>query len=286
MIDKLSSNRKHFLDKNRKRGREDRHVQNALHSMADRALTKYDPNRTALVKYAGQDYPSAKKKEDAERIPFARKPLMIGPGFAQVQIKTFVGTSNNVVFASAAGASTGTLLLLNGIIRGVQDGQHVGRRINMVRLRLKGVITPVGSVTVATDSGGMYSIVYDRSPNAAQCTYGDIFQDVFGNTTRSSLTPENPNYEGRFLVMKRVGQIHPYYTVAAAKVSGMTWRDNISTSANVNINIPMQQLLTVYNSTNGVTAASINTGALYLVLTGPGAYQFVTLGWNLTYADM
>lgn len=229
----------------------------------------------------------------AGRVPFTRQKKVLtraGGTLKPSLVKSYYqnGAATPGAINFALGTAGGTVVLLNPIVPGDLDGNRLGRRINMLNIRFKGLITPVLGTAVTTDSSNMYAIVYDRFPNAVAATYQNIFTDVAGNATQTALTPENPNFEGRFLVLKRVNLNLPFFTTGgtgANDAGTMWWRDSISSSTNIKMKINLRELLTVYNATGGATAASINTGALYLVVAGLGNWQILGCGWIIEYVD-
>lgn len=251
---------------------------------------KNDRGASSDVTTPGVAFVDPQVREQHNRIPFLKQPKLLKGNMEQVQKKTFSSLQTGITLGNSSGGGGGSFTLVNQIIKGSADGTRVGRRINMLLLRVKASLAPnaSGGLSSTADELGQYAVVYDRNPNAAACTFGTIWQDVFAGTTRTCLTPENPDYEGRFLVLKRTPLILPYYTVTAGIVSNLTWRDNIKMSCLIDFKINLKELVSVYNSTNGTTVASINTGALYICLSGgPSAkWSVPVLGWQLTYADV
>lgn len=178
---------------------------------------------------------------------------------------------SNVLSFSPAG----NIVLLNGLLQGTDVRQHVGRRSCIKGFYLRGLIQQQGA---GAGEAQMLRIllVYDRQPNAAAATVGDILQDTDtpGYTNMSFM---NINNTKRFLVLGS----HKWVQCREAVGSNQELANNIveTTPRFVDMAVPYKKLrglVTEYTGGSTATISDITTGAIWLVVIGANAneYQF------------
>lgn len=99
-------------------------------------------------------------------------------------------------------AAAGQLQLLNGCFRGTDVTEHVGRRVCIKGIGVRGYISvPAGAPTVG---GEMLRalIVYDRQPNGAAPAVADILQSA-GSGVTTNCAYSNINNTKRFVVLAK-----------------------------------------------------------------------------------
>lgn len=142
--------------------------------------------------------------------------------------------------------STGAVTLLNGVATGTDYNTRVGRKIRIRSIFIRGECTPVDATTGASTGRGI--LFYDSQSNGAGAP---AITDVLDTST--SISQLNINNRDRFKIL-------------------WDFEFNIYNSA-VRPNVVYKKkykrcnLETIYNGT-GATAASIQTGGIYLLTTG------------------
>jgi len=170
---------------------------------------------------------------------------------------------------------------------GTEIYQRNGRRINMMSMHLKGVITQTGTVTTINDYARL-AVVYDRQTNQTLPTHNDIFEDQNGNTTAS--TPGSgvkiANLD-RFKILADIKLALP--AVSATGIDGST--DPTTSTFNINRYIPLRGLVTEYAVGSGSTPniGDVTSGGVYVVgfgslATGSEGWKFVGT-WRLKFSD-
>lgn len=147
---------------------------------------------------------------------------------------------------SLACDQTGAVLLLNSIARGSDYNQRVGRILTMVgmELRFRDYVTG----TTGTDQFHRIVVVYDRQPNAAACSWNDVFGGV------GCFLPMNINNRARFVVLHdEVNYLNSAGEAGSAKYCEIVKRLEHST---------------VFNAGSVPSIADITTGSVYMLTCG------------------
>lgn len=201
---------------------------------------------------------------------------------AQVAYKTITS------FAAHATSNGATFSPANGMELGSEDGERVGRRIRMKRLRYKGYYTL--STNTAYGYGGRlrFLIVSDRANNgAAAMTYGDVMQTTLGSATDNSWNKPNIDNLSRFWVIQDRKWLIGGWRAPATVMSEPFIIDPIHTSAIFQGEVDLMGTEVVYNSGNTGTATDINTGLLgfFTVYDLSTSTITVNITWELKYDD-
>lgn len=144
---------------------------------------------------------------------------------------------------------TGFVDILNGMVRGSDYSNRIGRQIYM--MRLSGNLYSRATDTTGLDQIHRFMVVYDNQVNGVMATFANIM------TSANVFDHPLLNYRRRFEIL-----YDEMFCVNAAGESGshQCWR----------IDVPINKLVT-YNSGNAGTEADIATGALYWVYIGSRA---------------
>jgi len=194
------------------------------------------------------------------------------------------GLSTNVIVP--LNTANGNVFPTNLIAAGAGENQRIGRRIEMVSLHLKGVISQTANTTTIQDYARL-AVVYDRQPNAALTTSNNIFQDIAPDGASGSrpCSGVNPDQRERFLVLADIKLSLPASLHASGATGGV---DGAATTFNINRFIKLNGLTTHYQGDTGVIG-DVSTGALLIVGmgnlgAGSEGWQFVGT-WRIRYAD-
>ncbi len=146
-------------------------------------------------------------------------------------------------------ATTGRVSLMNGIAEGAAINQRVGRRINMVSILLRGLVSKVSANTDAAVSI-RFALAYDTQPGSALPVIDDFWDN--SATTSNLLGPRKLDYLNRFKTLST-------WTIV---VHGT---ENVSTGST---QLPWEKYVKLRKGTyyDGVlgTIASLAKGGLYL----------------------
>lgn len=160
--------------------------------------------------------------------------------------------------------TTAEFLLLNGIARGDDIGQRIGRKSLMksIEIRIRNDVNPrilpVGiepAIPPGKDQYHRVLLVYDRQTNGTAPAITDILDGQAGVLALTKL--EN---RARFqILLDKVIQLN----MSDEAGSGKFWKKYLK------VNLPIQ-----FGSGNGGTVADIKTGSLYLFWVGTSAPGF------------
>lgn len=224
--------------------------------------TAYFRNMDVEMKVAG---PARKGKRKAGKSPYKRARLSKSPAMQK-------GSNNERKWVDIRGVqafnTTGSFTLINGLIRGTDSYQRVGRRIKMTRVNVRGIVTFLQAGAAPGADLLRLQLIYDREANGATPALADILQDTSnaGATTVDSLAGLNLNNSDRFAVLKEW-----YWSIPAASNSGgaATGSQAVPTMTELCFKFTKKCNLDVrFNSGNAGTSADITTGALYVVASG------------------
>lgn len=170
--------------------------------------------------------------------------------------------------------STGSVVLLNGSVPGVQSYQRIGRRVTC-----KSITIRLGIHPTALGPAGGYAfdfarilVVYDRQTNGALPLYSDVLQDTLtaGGLANTALSNVNINNTKRFRILRDINRVFgPFANAAAggASVAGAQWcQDWQPMSHKLYIKLP--NLTTEFNAGVAGTVADVSTGGIFLVFLG------------------
>lgn len=185
--------------------------------------------------------------------------------------------STDVEQAATNMSWSGDLILLNGIARGDDIDERIGRQITMksieVHMRFEAKAPEAG----VTPSAIRVLIVYDRQTNGAALTVAQVLSSVGGPLV--TLAPKNLENRDRFQILRDMKFGLPCSVstdfMAAPKVMKFYQGVNLSTT---------------YNTGDAGTVADITTGSLYMITLASDAaagahmplYSFVS---RVRYAD-
>lgn len=178
--------------------------------------------------------------------------------------------------------NTGALILLNGMGTGADCYQRVGREVRWKAFQLDYTILPFPR-TVASADIARVMLVWDREPHSVIPIIGDILacQDNGGALTTTNESFRNMGNKDRFLILMDRRHVLPGYTNTAGQMTtvgpAVPNNDNWSQTFYEKVN---GKLATRY-SANGSTIASINNGALYLLILG--GIATASTGWDVSY---
>lgn len=156
----------------------------------------------------------------------------------------------DLVAASYALDTTGTVTLIATVPQGASVNQRVGKKIVLKSLQGRGFMF---NGTTATINDVAFIIVYDKRPTGALPAVTDILVSAAANSMN------NDANSGRFRILKRVDGL----------LSGIPATTNGDGPAqSIDFYLPISGLQTVYKAAATGAIADIEEGALYLVTVG------------------
>jgi len=210
----------------------------------------------------------ARVARDAAAAVARRAPLVLGPNIAQRGLVLNQGEFKSVdVTATAAATTASAVTLLDGIARGDEINERIGREVTLRSIQISGVsyVTPATGI----DQNHRVLIVYDRQTNAAALTAAQVLSAV------SCYAPRNLENRKRFKIL-----------------FDRTWHLNASAEPNSQRIFKFYRRLAhpvTFNAGDAGTVADIVTGSLYMVTLGsaaPGATSGeVLVSSRLRYTD-
>lgn len=163
--------------------------------------------------------------------------------------------------------STGSLILLNGLQRGDDASNRIGRsvRLNTVQANLTGTINGA-----ATTTRLRMAFVWDKYPEGVAPAYNDIYHDA------STLAFRNWTQQNRFRILKE-------YKIT---LSG-TGTDKQEFFRSIYFKMPRRYSLVKFDPSNAGNITDIQNGALFLVLFSDQATNTPTVTYKIrvTYLD-
>jgi len=191
----------------------------------------------------------------------------VNPRPNRLELKAFDVVAANTPFPAAGGS-----LILNAVPLGTDYFQRVGRKITMKSLHIKGTIVPTQAV------GADYlrvMIIYDAQCNKAlPATNNLILLDANAAPATTSFSEINLNNRERFKILRDKRFASPG---CASTTVGL----NLDQTMCMNINefIKLKGLDTMYDATNGGTAADITSGSLFILLISTNTNNL----WNFNF---
>lgn len=176
-------------------------------------------------------------------------------------------------------ADGSNFLLLNGTKPGSQNYDRIGRKISMKSLQVHGKLNVLSNETTTGFCIRML-IVYDKQPNGASPTYGDIIksQDITGATSSTYSDFVNLDNRDRFEIIRdhfiQLGQFTttPDYATGPLTVP-------------INEYLKLANREVCYNAGNAGTIGDIQSGALYMFLVADNAGANSDLSFRVRFTD-
>lgn len=168
-------------------------------------------------------------------------------------------------------AGSGSITLLNGCAQGSDETQHIGNRVTVNSVQLRGVVNSSTTATGPAVTG--YMIVYDKSNNKQTPQVTDIL------VTSHPFSFMNDTNKNRFQIMRR--RLFTNAGQAGSSVGSPDTGHVVDDYVKVNRE-------TVYCVPNDATAGSIQTGALWLITFGDQVAQSapaMVLGARCRFTD-
>ena len=192
----------------------------------------------------------AKAMRDAASMVARRAPVIVGPNPAQRGLQLAQGEFKSVDVVNGADVNTtGFVTLLNGMTRGDDISQRIGREVTLRSVQLT---YQIGSKNnTGTDQYVRVMLVYDRQANGSTALISDILS---GSNTYA---PRNLENRHRFKILfGRMISLNASGEAGSRRVFKFYRR----------LNHPV-----TFNGNTGGTIADIQTGALYFVGIGSAA---------------
>jgi len=192
----------------------------------------------------------ARAARDAVAAVARRAPLVLGPNVAQRGLVLGQGEFKSVdVTADLACDSGSQVLLLNGIARGDEINERVGREVTLRSIQFN--FTPHVTVATGTDQQQRVLLVYDRQTNATALTAAQVL------LTADTVAPRNLENRKRFKIL--------FDRTFALNASGEPG-SAVTRRFYRKLRHPVS-----FNAGDAGTVADIVTGSLYLVVVGSNA---------------
>lgn len=156
--------------------------------------------------------------------------------------------------------TTGSLILLNGMRRGDDINERIGREVLLKSILFKGALYVVPGTGI--DQICRVMLVYDRQTNASALTVAQVLSSV------TYLAPKNLENRKRFSIL--------YDRQFALNADGESGSIR-SLKFYRRLNHPVE-----FNSVDGGTVADITTGSFYLVVVGSVAAGTTAAGLNFS----
>lgn len=174
--------------------------------------------------------------------------------------------------------TTAVITPLNLIRAGSSFNNRLGRKLEMINVRVVGQVLPIR--TAVNNDYCRIMIIYDRQTNGALPAIADILQttdQALANTTTSS-SGANMNNRDRFLIIRDTRLQLPTLTDTAGVITNNGLIDPVSTTFNIDLFAKLPGLVTQYKADSApAVIGDIASGGLYLVTFG--AATAGTEGW-------
>lgn len=220
--------------------------------------------------------PYKRKSSEPDRAPKRWRPgpampkgrLSFGKSLSPFSRRTEVKVAD-LTSASYAINSAGALTVLNPLVKGTDFFNRIGMKVALRSLHVNGFLNTIRNVALFDYARIM--IVYDRQPNAAFPSVATLLQDVSpaGAAASNSLSGINMVNRERFLVLMDERIYLPETDTGTGAQPGQP--DPVSSTFKINRFIKLNELISMYNDTNGGTIADITTGSLFLLTFGQNA---------------
>lgn len=167
-----------------------------------------------------------------------------------------------------------TVQLINGVARGDDINERIGRQITMKSVQVSAVLVPNTTQASQVPSCVRMMIVFDRQANAAAPTLASLV--VTHNVADAVIGLRNLEYRERFQVIKDDIISLPGSSSTAYQDGPRTWK----------VYLPVN-LVTTFNNGDAGSIADIATGSLYLMMYSNVAAGQPYCAWSsrVRYAD-
>jgi len=216
-------------------------VRQMAYGVAGKARRRAAPLARAIVARAA--HAQAYREADA-LANLAVRGLQLAPG----ELKSLDATGTGGV------SSTGTISLLNGVPRGDDIDERVGRQITMKSIEFHLIAqhkAPEAGLIPATFRA---LIVYDRQTNGAALTVEQVLDSAAPGITRT-IVPKNLENRDRFLILRDMK-----FGLAASVATDFMSAPKVA-KVYQGVTLPV-----TFNAGDAGTVADITTGSLYLIL--------------------
>lgn len=177
----------------------------------------------------------------------------------------------DMVAASYAYDTTGTVTLLNTVAQGASVNQRVGKKIALKSLQVRGY-SVANNAAIFNDVA--WIIVYDKRPTGALPNVTDILN------LANAQSMNNDANAGRFSIVKRIDRVllgNPSLTGAVANAI------TEATGCSEDTWIDLKGKETVYKAAATGAIGDIEQGALYLLTVGNNAAGTAAAAGTLTF---
>lgn len=170
----------------------------------------------------------------------------------------------DINYAGYAPTTTAIVTLLNGNVPGATSLTHVGRKLVMKSVQIKGDISIISDIAGTTYARQV--LVYDRDQSGtpatpAAITWAEVYSSVnaAGTVDSSAFAMRNLNFRDRFVVISdRSFELGPLETGATISYTGSPQGALVDYYTTLNME-------TIYNGGTAGTVADIQSGALWLL---------------------
>lgn len=183
-----------------------------------------------------------KRTSRPRNIPVFSNKVMASPGELKLVVTSTTATSY---------CDSPTCTLINGIAKGDEINQRIGREIRMKHITVRGFYRAVADATGKSTINRML-IVYDKQPNHAAMTGADLF-DTLAATAIDVTKMYNLDNRKRFTVL--YDRVFPVDMMEYSKAC-----QKVPFYIDFPVNLPV-----IYNATTNATYSAVETGTLWIV---------------------
>lgn len=215
--------------------------------------------KIASVGKRGVKRRSSKSPKSKRRLVFKSPAVQKGVNVEKKWVDTTTGNKNFSL--------TGAFSLINGLQRGTDVYQRVGRRIKIVSINIRGLFFVLQDGAVPSIDYLRMMLVYDREPNGSLPNLNEILQDTSeaNATSTNSISHMNLVNSDRFAIIKDWSIAIPAKAASGTSAPSQSLLDNGFAAINWNkkVNLDVK-----YNSGTVGDVTDITTGSLFLVFVG------------------
>lgn len=158
----------------------------------------------------------------------------------------------DVVTGETEVTTTGAFYLLNGCVQGAAATNRIGRKINMKSLQVHGQLKTDSTTTFDRMK---VAIIYDRQANAANPTAALVF------TADTPFSMQNLDNSDRFVILKR-------FDCDMVGTAAATTAPTDKSIYTIDFFIPLNELVTKFDTSNAGDITDITSGSLFLYAVG------------------
>lgn len=209
--------------------------------------------------------PSSSKDGRGEARYFHKVPKAYHPKIPRMLTQVASGTGSerkwiDINFNSYNISNAAALIvLLNGNIPGFTTVTHVGRKLVMKSIQLRGEVTM--SAPQAGTTYGRVVLVYDKQADGAAPTWASVYSstNAAGTVDSSALAMRNLDTRDRYVVISdRSFSLGPLVTGATLSYATSPQSFCVDIYKKINMDV-------IFNAGTAGTVADINTGSLHLM---------------------